>query len=106
MMTSLLTPLTVPFVITMVIVLMISTWMLFGPAEWLYKLMELTPMSLEFKGFLLALAVGGFAVSYSSEKFLFPSFAKWVGRVKVLLSPQSKKKRKEYKVIAEGMAIA
>lgn len=95
-------PFAVPFVITMVITLMISTWMLFGPADWLFDLMELTPMSMSFKVFLLALAAAGFGVSYTSEKFIFPSLAKGIGKVK----GKNGKKRKEYKVIREGMGVS
>ena len=91
-----------PFVITMVITLMISTWMLFGPVQWLYDLMELTPMSMAFKIFLLILAVGGFAISYGCEKHVFPRLASWIGRLK----GKEGKKRKEYKVIREGMGVS
>ncbi|KAF2095169.1 hypothetical protein NA57DRAFT_68149 [Rhizodiscina lignyota] len=93
-----------PFVVTLVVALMISTYMLLGPAKWLYNFMELTPMDVDFKIFLLILAAVGFAISYGSEKFVFPHLAGWVGRMKVKLS-KTKKKRKEYKVILEGMAV-
>lgn len=85
---------------------MISTWMLFGPAQWLFDLMELTPMSMSFKVLLLALAAGGFAVSYGSEKFVFPSVAKWIGKARARMRPHKPKIRKQYKFIKEGMGIS
>jgi cation-transporting ATPase 13A2 len=87
----------------MITALFISTYMLADPAGWLVDLMELTYMSLEFKMFLLGLAAAGFAVMYFSEIFVFPNLAKWIGILKVKVAPKTRKKRKEYKIIAEGM---
>jgi cation-transporting ATPase 13A3/4/5 len=39
------------------------------------------------------------------EKYVFPVAAKWIGLAKVKLNPRWKKKRKEYKLIAEDMKI-
>lgn len=77
--------------------------MLTDPASWLVELMELTYMSFDFKIFLLGLAAAGFAVMYFSEVFVFPNLAKWIGILKVKMAPRTKKKRKEYKIIAEEM---
>jgi len=94
-----------PFVVTLVVALMISTYMLLGPAKWLFDFMELTQMDLDFKMFLIILAGVGFVVSYSSEKLFLPRLAKWIGQIKVKVSPKSRKMRKQYKIIAEGMAV-
>ncbi|GAB7347984.1 hypothetical protein MBLNU459_g5485t1 [Dothideomycetes sp. NU459] len=94
-----------PFVITMVVAVGASAYMLFDPAPWLYDLMELTWMSMSFRVFVLALAVGGFCCSYAAERLLFPHLAKWIGRANAWLRPAHKKKRKEYKLILEDMRI-
>lgn len=62
-------------------------------------------MEVDFKIFLMILAAVGFGISYGAEKFVFPALARWIGRIKVKINPKSKKKRKEYKIIAERMAI-
>ena len=93
-----------PFVITLLVDVGISSYMLFDPAPWLESLMELTWMSQGFKIFILVLGAGSFAVSYAMERSVFPWLARWIGgfnrRVRGL-----EKKRKGYKVIAEGMRI-
>ena len=89
----------------MVVAIAISTYMLFDPAPWLFDLMELTWMSMAFRGFIIALAVGGFSISYASERVLFPKLAKYIGIARTKLTPQHQKKRKEYKLILEGMRI-
>jgi cation-transporting ATPase 13A3/4/5 len=95
----------VPFVSTLVATLLISTYMLLDPAEWLYKLMELTYTSSGFKALLFAIALIGFFISYGCEIWIFPKLARWIGRVKAKISPSLKKKRKEYKIILEGMRL-
>lgn len=96
---------TVPFVITMVVAVGVSAYMLFDPAPWLVDLMELTWMSTSFRIFVLVLATGGFACSYAAERMLFPPLAKWIGKANAWLRPSHKKKRKEYKLIMESMRI-
>lgn len=95
----------VPFVVNVVAALFISTYMLLDPADWLYDLMDFTDLSNNFKIFLLALGVGGFACSYASELYVFPAMAKFVGKTKEHLFPSLRKKRKEYKLIMETMRI-
>ncbi|KAF2005497.1 hypothetical protein P154DRAFT_616294 [Amniculicola lignicola CBS 123094] len=92
-----------PFVTTMFITLVITSYMLFDPAGWLTKLMELTYMDVPFKLFILTLGLANFAAAYVSERFLFPGLAKWIGVLSVRVNPRWKKKRKAYKEIAEGM---
>ena len=89
----------------MVVAIAISTYMLFDPADWLFDLMELTWMSNHFRGFIVALAAGGFAVSYASERVLLPILAKWIGLARAKLRPSHQKKRKEYKLILERMRM-
>lgn len=93
----------VPFVATLVATLLISTYMLLDPAEWLYKLMELTYTSPGFKAILFLIALVGFAISYGSELWVFPELAKWIGKLKKRFFPEVMKNRKDYKVISEGM---
>lgn len=85
----------------MVVTLAVSTYMLFGPARWLYKLMQLTRMNAGFKVVIFNLAVGGFTVSFVSEKWLFPRLARMIGRWKAQFA-KTVKKRKEYKIILEA----
>lgn len=91
---------TVPFVITMITAIFISSYLLFDPAKWLTNLMELTYMPESFKTFLLVLGVAGFTVGYFSEKWAFPALARSVGHWKKTLLHRVKK-RKQYKVILE-----
>jgi cation-transporting ATPase 13A2 len=93
-----------PFVITMGVTLAISSYILFDPADWLFDLMELTNMTVDFKLFILALAAGSFSASYIAEKQLFQPLAAAIGKLRVKLGGE-KKKRKEYKIILEGMRI-
>lgn len=91
-----------PFVITMGVTLAISSYMLFDPAPWLADLMELTWMSVDFRLFILALAAASFLCSYLAEKKIFQPLATAIGKLRVKLGGK-KKKRKEYKLILEGM---
>lgn len=95
----------IPFIITMVVTLLIATYMLLDPAKWLYKLMELTYMSTNFKIFILVLAAGGFICSHGSEKYLLPGLARLIGKIEVWVNPKWRKKRKVYKVIQEDLRI-
>lgn len=82
--------------------LLISSYLLFDPAPWLYTAMELTYTSPLFKLSMLALATAGFVASFGGEKVLFPWLARGLGRWRARLS-RHVKRRKAYKVIlAEG----
>ena len=70
--------------------------------HWLKKLMELTKMSWDFKLLLLLLGVAYLAVALAAETWVFPSAARSIGRLKLAVT-KTPKKRKEYKVIQEGM---
>ena len=87
----------------MVVALLASTYMLFDPAQWLFKLMKLTNMNMSHKLFLLALAMAGFVVSYVAEVALFSRLAKLIGILNDKYRPKHRKQRKQYKIVLESM---
>ncbi|TVY85195.1 putative cation-transporting ATPase [Lachnellula suecica] len=91
-----------PFVVTIVVTLLFSSYMLFDPSEWLSDFMQLTGMSWDFKTFILCLGLGYIAVAWTAENYLLPRFAKYLGFIKTRLM-RSPKKRKQYKLILEEM---
>lgn len=93
-----------PFVVTIVVALSFSTYMLFDPAPWLYRLMQLTYMSTVFKNWLLVLAIAGFIVAYVAERRVFPGLARGIGSAYCWLRPSKKKERRKYKVLLEKMS--
>ena len=95
----------VPFVVTVVATSLFSAYMLFDPGTWLADLMVLTPMSLDFKAFLLILALGGFACSWIAERRVFLWLARVLGKIHDKLWPHRRKKRKEYKLLLEEMRM-
>ncbi|KAH6848478.1 hypothetical protein BKA58DRAFT_395332 [Alternaria rosae] len=95
-----------PFITTIFVTLAITLYMLFDPAAWVMSAMELTFLDTPFKVFILALGLGNFAAAYVGENMLFPGLSKWIGVAKVRFGGVGmQKKRKEYKVIAEGMRM-
>ena len=95
----------VPLVVTIVIALLFSSYMLFDPAEALTSFMQLTGMSAEFESFILALALGGFACAWIAERRVFPWLARVVGRKHIIRWPGHIKQRKRYKILLEKMRI-
>ncbi|KAJ9203835.1 hypothetical protein DTO164E3_2189 [Paecilomyces variotii] len=93
----------VPFLLTVTIDALVSAYMLFGHAEWLTDIMQLTFMSLKFKGCILALAIGQFLLSWIAEKRIFPALAQGLWRVYLRLRPNYRKPRRQYKVVLEQM---
>ena len=93
----------VPFVVTIVVTLLISLYMLLDPAKWLASFMDLTEMSLSYELFLLLLAGIGFAVAWVTERYAFPVMAKWVGKLSKRLGSSHQRQRKQYKIIREEM---
>ncbi|EEP79196.1 P-type ATPase [Uncinocarpus reesii 1704] len=91
----------VPFVVTIIVTLLVSSYMLFQPADWLFRLMQLTYMSTSFKNWLVALAIGGFGLAYISERHLFPEFSRLIGRIYRVCRPGKRKQRRRYKVLLE-----
>jgi cation-transporting ATPase 13A3/4/5 len=92
----------VPFVVTIVISILVSTYLLLDPTTWVQDLMELTEISRPFKVFLLLLALTGFACSWVAEKHLLPRLAKAIGRAK---DRSQSKKRKLYKELQDEMRM-
>ncbi|KAF2750201.1 P-type ATPase-like protein [Sporormia fimetaria CBS 119925] len=90
-----------PFVVCLVLTLLITSYMLFDPADWIVRVMELTWMSVSFRTFILAMGLGNFGIAYLGEKYLFPGLAKWVGKIRDKVHPAGMKRRKTYKVALE-----
>ena len=80
-----------------------SLYMLLDPAKWLADFMDLTEMSLNYSLFLLVLALVGFGIAYTAERYLFPAMAKYVGQLNRVLRPSHQKKRKQYKEVLAAM---
>jgi cation-transporting ATPase 13A2 len=76
--------------------------MLFDPSEGLARFMQLTPMTWDFKTFLLVLGVGYIAVAWTLENYVLPRLAKYLGQVKTSVTGKAKV-RKQYKVILADM---
>jgi cation-transporting ATPase 13A2 len=96
----------VPFVVTIVVALLFSTYMLLDPAKWLFDFMQLTTLSMDFRVYLLALACVGFGVSWMAEKNLLPRLAKLIGQANDRLRPRHKKNRKQYKTLLEELRLS
>lgn len=92
----------VPFVVTIVVTLLFSCYMLFDPAVWLASFMQLTDMALDFRIFILVLGCGYFCLAWAAEKYFLPRLAKLFGIAKERLGKMPKR-RKVYKVIQEKM---
>ncbi|KAI9721371.1 MAG: hypothetical protein M1828_005231 [Chrysothrix sp. TS-e1954] len=92
-----------PFVVTIVCATLISTYLLFDSAQWVFEFMQLTYLSNNFKIFIVVLAIGGFILSYGAERFVFPTLARMIGKAINASRTKHRKKRKEYKVILESM---
>ncbi|KAI1940234.1 hypothetical protein LOZ39_003598 [Ophidiomyces ophidiicola] len=91
----------VPFVAVIIVTILISSYMLFQPADWLFSLMQLTYMSTLFKTWLVLLSLGGFAVGYISEEHLFLSLSRVIGIAYRTCCPNEQKKRRRYKTLLE-----
>lgn len=91
-----------PFVVTIVVALLASSYIMLDPTKWLQDLFELTFLSTDFKIVLLTIAISGFACSWLAEKHLLPQLAKTIGRVKDRSRP---KQQKLYKMLEQEMRI-
>ncbi|RDL35105.1 Cation-transporting ATPase [Venustampulla echinocandica] len=91
-----------PFVVTIIVALLFSSYMLFEPPGWLSRFMQLTEMSWDFKVFLLVLGVGYFALAWISEHYILPRLARFLGTLNESITKKSKV-RKQYKLILEEM---
>ena len=77
--------------------------MLVDPMAPLRRLMQLTGMPIDFKVFLLILALAGFGLSWIAEKQVLPRLARIIGQANDRLKPKHRKKRKIYKLLEEEM---
>ncbi len=78
--------------------------MVLGPAVWVKKLMQLTKVRWDFQLFIIFLGVIYVAVALLSEALVFPWISRALGAIKQYAS-RTQKKRKEYKLIQEGVRI-
>lgn len=100
--TTHLSPSPDPFMTTIVFALAIVTYMVFAPAHWLRKVMQLTRISTSFKTTLLALGLAYLVLAWIGEGYVFQPLARAIGKAKHALT-KTTKQRKEYKVIHERM---
>ncbi|PQE16569.1 p-type atpase protein [Rutstroemia sp. NJR-2017a BBW] len=91
-----------PFVVTIVVALLFSSYMLFDPSEGLAKFMQLTQLTWDFKLFILALGIGYMALAWSSEKYILPKLGKYLGILKTTITRRPKQ-RKAYKLVLEEL---
>lgn len=92
---------TVPFVVTIVVALLFSSYMLIDPGAWLADFMQLTWMSMEFKVLILVLTMGDFAVAWAAEKRVSLWLSAVISGAHDWLWPGRRKKRKQYKLLVE-----
>jgi len=93
-----------PFMATIAVTLMITLYMILGPAHSLRHLMQLTKTSWDFKIFMILLGGVYLATAWTSEKYIFQKLSRAAGYFKerILKRP---KQRKEYKTILESMQM-
>jgi cation-transporting P-type ATPase 13A2 len=76
--------------------------MVLGPAHWVRHLMQLTKISWDFRIYIIGLGLAYVGLAWIGENYVFQRLARAFGRAKTALTKRTKK-RKEYKVILEGM---
>jgi len=91
-----------PFVATVTVVLLITTYMVSGPARWFQYLMQLTYMASDFKLFIMAMGLVYLGLAWVGENLIFHRLARLIGHAKQAMTKKSKT-RKQYKVILEQM---
>lgn len=94
-----------PFVVTIVVALLFSSYMLFDPSPGLASFMQITPMSWDFKTFILVLGMGYIAIAWVSENYVFPRLAKFLGILSTTVTGKPKQ-RKAYKLVLEQMRLS
>lgn len=95
----------VPFMATILGGLMVATWMLFATPDWLFRLMQLTPMPTSFKILLFFMGLVQLGIGGAGEQYVLPKLAKGVGILKEKASGGKGKDRKMYKVLEEEMRV-
>ncbi|KTW30208.1 hypothetical protein T552_00686 [Pneumocystis carinii B80] len=82
------------------------TYFLFKPAIWIYKILELSYLKLDFCLFILGLAIFNYTISWVSEKFIFLPIARcFTSIIKMIFFPHKAKQRKRYKVIQDSLGF-
>lgn len=92
-----------PFVVTILVAFLFTSYMLFDPAEWLSRFIQLTKLSWKFRIFLLMLSLGGFGIAWLAEKRFFLWLAAAIAQIHLFFRPAHRKKRKAYKLLLEKM---
>lgn len=79
--------------------------MMFACPDWLYGLMQLSPMSTSFKLVLVVIAALHLILGTVGEQQILPVVAKAVGKLQRIIISRSEKMKKKYKVIDETMKV-
>lgn len=85
--------------------LVVASWMLFATPDWLFRLMQLTPMPTSFKVLLFFMGLVQLGIGGAGEQYVLPKLAKGVGILKEKVSGGKGKDRKRYKVLEEEMRV-
>ncbi|KAK3951244.1 hypothetical protein QBC32DRAFT_239772 [Pseudoneurospora amorphoporcata] len=91
-----------PFVAAIAATLAFTGYMILGPAAGLVSLMDLTPISWDFKMYIFTLGLMYLVLAWVGEHVIFQRLARLIGKLSQSLTKEPKK-RKEYKVILERM---
>jgi cation-transporting ATPase 13A2 len=91
-----------PFLATIAVALSVTAYMILGPAQWVTHLMQLTKITWDFKLYIIGLGLAYIGLAWVGEYYVFQPLARAIGKAKTALTKRTKK-RKEYKVILEGM---
>lgn len=91
-----------PFIVTVLMSLAITVFMIAGSSKWLNKLMELTKMSWDYKLFLVGLGCLYLGVAWTFEKYAAAPMSKFFGQVKIAATGKQKQ-RKQYKQIQDEL---
>ncbi|RCI13511.1 hypothetical protein L249_5504 [Ophiocordyceps polyrhachis-furcata BCC 54312] len=87
-----------PFITTIALALLATTYTVLAPARWLGELMELTPMSWDYKLFLVGLGISFLSLSWVYENYASMALSRWLGVTARRLMGKEKQ-RKQYKEI-------
>lgn len=91
-----------PFLTTITVTLLITLYLVLGPASWLDRGMQLTKISWDFKLFLITLGLIYLGVAWTGEHHVFQRLARVIGKLRQAATGR-RKTRKQYKVIREEM---
>ncbi|RDA92278.1 hypothetical protein CP533_5486 [Ophiocordyceps camponoti-saundersi (nom. inval.)] len=89
-----------PFIFTIALALLATTYTVLVPARWLGELMELTPMSWDYRLFLVGLGISFLSLSWAYETYASMPLSRWLGVIARSLTGKGKQ-RKQYKEIRE-----